>query len=111
MPTLLELAESEYPREFNGNDILPVEGRSLLPIFRGQARSGHESLSWELFGNRAIRQGDWKLVWGASEKQWELYDLKADRSETKNLAAEFPKRVTAMARDWEAWRTRVETGD
>ena len=108
MPTLLELAESKYPREFNGHEILPVEGKSLLPVFRGQKRDGHESLSWELFGNRAIRQGDWKLVWGASEKTWELYDLKADRSETNNLAAKLPERVTTMARDWEAWQERTE---
>ncbi len=108
MPTLLELAKSEYPREFNGNVILPVEGKSLSSVFRGKQRDGHESLSWELFGNRAIRQGDWKLVWGASEKRWELYDLKTDRSETNNLAAKFPERVTAMARDWEAWRERVK---
>jgi arylsulfatase len=61
-----------------------------------------------LYGNRAIRQGDWKLVWGASEKKWELYDLKSDRSETKNLAAKFPERVTTMIRDWEAWQQRIE---
>lgn len=108
MPTLLELAGSKYPTEFNGNDILPVEGKSLLPIFRGQKRDGHKCLSWELYGNRAIRQGDWKLVWGASEKQWELYDLKSDRSETNNLATTFPNRVAAMSRDWEAWQQRIE---
>jgi len=108
MPTLLELAESNYPTEFNGNKILPVEGKSLLPVFRGQKRDEHESLSWELFGNRAIRQGDWKLVWGASERTWELYDLKADRSETNNLATKYPERVTTMARDWEAWQERTE---
>ena len=108
MPTLLELAGSRYPTEFDGNDILPIEGKSLLPIFRGQKRDGHKSLSWELYGNRAIRQGDWKLVWGASEKQWELYDLKSDRSETNNLATRFPNRVAAMSRDWETWQQRIE---
>lgn len=111
MPTLLELAESEYPLEFNGNRILPVEGRSLLPILQGQKQDAPRSLSWELFGNRAIRQGEWKLVWGASEKQWELYNLKNDRSETNDIASNFPKRVTAMIRDWEAWRARVEHQD
>ncbi|APZ90482.1 arylsulfatase [Fuerstiella marisgermanici] len=111
MPTLLELAESEYPLEFNGNRILPVEGRSLLPILQGQEQDAPRSLSWELFGNRAIRQGDWKLVWGASEKQWELYNLKNDRSETNDIASNFPERVTAMIRDWEAWRARVEHQD
>lgn len=108
MPTLLELANSDYPHEFNGNTLLPVEGKSLLPVLHGKQRNGHKSLSWELFGNRAIRQGDWKLVWGASEKRWELYDLKADRSETNNLAAKFPKRVNQMARDWEAWQKKIE---
>jgi len=108
MPTLLELAASKYPDRFDGKAILPLEGRSLLPIFHGKKRDGHESLSWELYGNRAIRQGDWKLVWGASEKTWELYNLKSDRSETQNLAAKYPERVTAMARDWEAWREKVE---
>ena len=111
MPTLLELAESEYPREFNGNRILPVEGRSLLPILQGQKQDAPRSLSWELFGNRAIRQGDWKLVWGASEKQWELYNLKNDRSETNDIASNFAERVTAMIRDWEAWRAKVEHQD
>lgn len=108
MPTLLKLAGSEYPREFKGKEILPLEGKSLLPIFRGKKRKEHASLSWELFGNRAIRQGDWKLVWGASEKRWELYNLKADRSETNNLAGRFPERVAAMARDWESWKEKVE---
>ena len=108
MPTLLELANRTYPHEFNGNAILPVEGKSLLPVFRGRTREPHSSLSWELYGNRAIRQGDWKLVWGASEKRWELYNLKADRSETNNLAAKFPDRVAAMTRDWEVWRKQVE---
>lgn len=108
MPTLLELANSDYPHEFNGNTLLPVEGKSLLPVLHGKQRNGHKSLSWELFGNRAIRQGDWKLVWGASEKRWELYDLKADRSETNNLAAKFPERVNQMAREWEAWQAKIE---
>ncbi len=108
LPTLLELAGSTYPESHNGNDLLPVEGQSLLPIFRGQQRDGHASLSWELFGNRAIRQGNWKLVWGASRKQWELYNLKSDRSETRDLAAQYPERVANMSRDWQAWRKRVE---
>ena len=108
MPTLLELAKSDYPKQFKGNQLLPVEGKSLVPIFHGKQREGHASLIWELFGNRAIRQADWKLVWGASEKRWELYDMATDRSETNNLAAKYPERVAAMSADWEAWRKHVE---
>lgn len=107
MPTFLELAKSEYPAEFNGNPILPVEGKSLTPILRGEERQAHESLAWELYGNRAIRQGEWKLVWGASEKKWELYNLNVDRSEHDDLAAEHPERVEAMAKAWEDWKERV----
>ena len=108
MPTLLELAGSDYPKEFNGQKIVPVEGRSLLPIFNGKQRQPHKSIRWELYGNRAVRQGDWKLVWGASDKRWELYDLRNDRSETVNLAADFPSRVKSMAADWDAWWERMQ---
>ena len=108
MPTLLELGGAEYPEEYDGREILPVEGKSLAPIFRGEEREGHDSIGWELYGNRAIRQGDWKLVWGAGEKRWELYNLKTDRSETNNLARKSPDRVEAMIQDWEAWAKAVE---
>jgi len=107
MPTLIELAESDYPAEYDGKQILPVEGKSLTPIFRGERRNPHDSLAWELYGNRAIRQGDWKLVWGASEKKWELYNLKTDRSESNDLASAHPERVKAMVRDWEDWKKHV----
>ena len=98
--------------EYN-KDIPVGDGRGYEFVGKGwgwaqNAPFRHKLLSWELFGNRAIREGDWKLVWGASEKQWELYNLKTDRSETNDLAAMFPKRVATMARDWEAWRERVE---
>lgn len=108
MPTLLELAGGEYPSEFNDEEILPVEGKSLVPILRGEEREPHESLSWALYGNRAIRQGDWKLVWGASDQKWELYDLAEDRSETVDLASQHPERVEMMKAEWETWAKTVE---
>jgi arylsulfatase len=108
MPTLLELARSRYPQRMNGNEILPAEGRSLLPILHGQECDAHPSLAWALMGNRAIRQGDWKLVWGASDQRWELYNLARDRSETDDLAARYPERVRAMAADWETWAQLCE---
>ena len=108
MPTLLKLAKSDYPAEHEGRKLLPVEGRSLLPVLLGKERDGHETLAWELFGNRAVRRGDWKLVWGASEKKWELYNLKTDRSESSNQAEGNPQKVADMAKNWETWWERMQ---
>ena len=103
LATFVELAETEYPTTFNGHDIIPLEGRSILPILLGETRRPHPSLAWEWAGNRAIRQGDWKLVWDKQVKVWELYDLSVDRCETDDLAARHPGRVEAMSADWFAW--------
>jgi len=108
MPTLIELAGGAYPETSGGEAIPPAEGKSLVPILRGQKRQPHETLCWALFGNRAVRQGDWKLVWGASDQRWELYNMAADRTETRDLSAEHPERVKAMAAEWERWVRKCE---
>jgi arylsulfatase A-like enzyme len=108
MPTFVELAGTEYPSTFDGRTIEPVEGKSLGPLLRDGRRDGHEVLYWYLYGNRAVREGKWKLDWGVSRKRWELYDLEADRTETNDLAAEQPERVTRMAALWREWAERAE---
>jgi len=85
MPTLLEICGAGYPAMRQGKPIPKPEGKSLLPVFRGKKRKGHDSLCWYLFGNRAIRQGKWKLV-AQHDHPWELYDVEKDRSELNNLA-------------------------
>ena len=58
-----------------------------------------------------MRQGRWKLVWSKNEPReinWELYDLASDRCETKDLAAQYPERVHAMAQAWQDWAKRVK---
>ncbi len=108
MATFVELAETEYPTKFNGQEIIPLEGKSIAPILRGETRQPHDSLAWEWSGNRAIRQGDWKLVWDKRIKVWELYNLKADRCETNDLAAKHPKRVKEMSADWFTWARKTQ---
>ncbi|HEX3868957.1 MAG TPA: sulfatase-like hydrolase/transferase, partial [Pirellulales bacterium] len=105
LPTCLELAEGAYPSEHNAKPTAPVEGLSLLPILSGGVRKGHEAIFWEWAGNAAVRQGKWKLVWDTLNKarQWELYDLEADRTELHDLAAQHPERVAAMRASYEAW--------
>lgn len=109
MPTLLELAGGEYPERINGEATLDLEGVSFLPLIDGRAETEvHHQLAWELYGNRALRQGKWKLVWGAGLKKWELYDMEADRTETRNLASVHPDRVTAMSDAWYRWADATE---
>ena len=112
LPTCLELAGATYPRQFKGNSILPVEGRSLVPAFCGREPAPRELLFWEQDGNRAVRQGKWKLAWDIELKRWELYDLEADRTETKDLAATTPEMVKRLAAAYDDWaQSTGHTGD
>ena len=107
VPTLAEAGVAAYPVLFGGRKILPVEGISLLPVLCGRQRVGHEQLWWEFFGNRAVREGEWKLCWDKNARKWELYDLVNDRTETKDLADRFPLRVDRMSQSWLAWAERT----
>lgn len=85
---------------------LPLEGKSLKGVLQGEASQQREPLFWEHEGNRAVRDGDWKLV-AIRGKPWELYDLAADRGEARDLASKFPERCTDMAQLYAAWAKRV----
>ena len=61
--------------------------------------------AFEHEGNRAVREGPWKLV-SRHGKAWELYDLSSDRSETSDQAAGQPERVAKMTASYEAWAER-----
>ena len=115
MATCVDAAEAQYPEEYQGHEIIPMEGRSLLPAF-ANLPIDREALFWEHEGNRAIRMGKWKLVaraWTDSEcgrsglNKWELYDLDADRTELNNLASQYPDRVKAMSASWVEWAQRL----
>jgi len=106
LPTLLEVAGAEYPRTVAGEAITPVEGKSLVPVFRTGTRAPHETLAWEHDGRRAVRAGDWKLV-ADRNGPWRLYDLASDRGEARDRAAEEPARVEELKRAYEAWAKRV----
>ena len=108
LPTFLELAGAEYPKEYNGNQIMPVEGKSMVPLLQGRKREGHDQLAWFWSGNRALRAGDWKVVWDNGPKKWELYNLAADRCETTDLAQAQPERTKTMADAWAQWAKMVE---
>ncbi len=105
MATCVEVGGAKYPTEFDGNKILPPEGKNLLPAFDNQPLT-RDFLAWEHEGNRALRDANWKLV-SLAGQPWELYDLSRDRTELNDLASSEPKRVTRMAAQWDAWAQRT----
>jgi arylsulfatase A-like enzyme len=109
MATCVDVAGATYPEAFQGNPITPLEGKSLAPVLRGGERRGHAEIFWEHEGNRAVRQGRWKLV-SRHPGEWELYDLEADRTEMNNLAGRQPDKAQELVRKYEEWarRARVE---
>lgn len=113
MATCVELSGVNYPSTFKGQEIRPCEGRSLVASFKKDRPGDNRYLYWEHEGNRAIRNGKWKLVYkaGTATKEipwsfWELYDLSHDRTETHNIAAQNPKRVAEMAAKWDEFAER-----
>ncbi|WP_020529628.1 arylsulfatase [Flexithrix dorotheae] len=111
MPTCVELAETTYPDEYHGNKILPMEGKSLLPLIKNGKREDHEALFWEHEGNKAVRVGDWKLVASFPEEVWRLYNVKEDRIEMKDLSSENPEKGKELTEKYEAWANRVGVVD
>ncbi len=106
MATVVDVGKATYPTEYNGQQIQPMEGRSLRPAFANEpiARDG---LFWEHEGNAAVRVGDWKLVRKGLNGPWELYDLSKDRTELHDLSAELPDRAQELQAKWCAWAERA----
>jgi arylsulfatase len=100
MPTLLDAAGASYP-----GDRIPLEGQSLLPMLRGGRPGPERTFFWEHEGNRAVRQGDWKLVAGF-KREWELYNMASDRTELLNLASKHPARVRELSALYDRWANR-----
>lgn len=111
MATCLELAEASYPKNYKGNEITPISGKSLTPLFRQEDRPIHdEPIFWEHEGNKAVRLGKYKLVqdWEKEEKDnWELYDMEKDRTEMHNLAETMPGRTREMVALYVDWAKRL----
>ncbi len=107
LPTLLELAGTSHPGAvYRGDPVVPPRGASMLPLLRGDARAIHPAdyvVGWELFGHRAVRRGDLKIVWDPREGDdaaWKLFDLAADPGEQRDLAAAEPDVLEEMTELW-----------
>ncbi|WP_236974179.1 arylsulfatase [Membranihabitans maritimus] len=105
LPTVLDITGIEYPSEYHGNKLLPLDGKSLFPTFISDDEYiGEErELGWYLYGNRAYRKGNWKIVWGINKQRWELYDMKRDRTEINDLSLKHPEIVNKLSEKWWVW--------
>ena len=93
MPTLTEIAGTKCVEDTDGISIVPeLIGKEAA----GREQEQHEYLYWEIGSQTAVRDADWKLYRKREQSEWELYDLKADISETTNVAADNPHVLEKM---------------
>jgi arylsulfatase len=109
VPTVLELADVEHPDVHNGHKVVPVQGKSWVKMLDGNTRSPRSSsdwLGWELFGNRAIRQGDWKISWHYEPFgtwDWQLFNLRDDPGEQNDLSDKFSEKKDELVALWDEY--------
>ena len=111
MATCLDITNASYPDKYNGYDIQPYMGVSMLPIFEGEEQSVERDLCFEHFNEKALIDAEgWKIVQPSDSKTqaWELYDLNTDRSEMFNLASKYPNRVKAMVKRYLEWEKQCK---
>jgi len=108
-PTILELAGVERPSTYKGRKLAPMQGKSWVPMLAGKTDSPRDSgdwLGWELFGNRAIRQEDWKISWiyePLGTEDWQLFNLAKDPGEQQDLSSKFPEKRKQLIALWDEY--------
>lgn len=99
-PTIVQLAGGEWPTEHEGKRIPESPGESLVKSFRDASAQRDAPLWWLHEGNRALRDGAWKIV-AAKDEPWQLYDLSSDRSETRDQSSDHPQTLERLVAQWE----------
>lgn len=105
MATCIDVSGAQYPTTYDGGEIRPMEGRSLIPICEGEAVEVRP-LFFAHGGKNGVRWGDWKIAC-EQNKPWELYHISEDRAELNNLASKYPERVEELKKMWNEWAVRA----
>ena len=108
MATCIDVAKAEYPASYNGNDIIPLEGISFLPVLQtDNYAKRHEAIGFEHFREKALISSDkWKIVQRPRKNVWELYNLNTDRTEQHDLSGEYPEKLKEMIGKYTEWAER-----
>jgi arylsulfatase len=112
-PTFVELAGGTNATTVGGREVLPMTGRSLAPLLRGEteaARGPDEILAFEHGGQRAVFRGDWKALWIMPPNgtgAWQLFDLAKDPGETNDVASANPAVMAELSDAWERHAAEV----
>ena len=110
VPTFLNLAHVPDPQgSFAGRQVEPIRGKSWVPYLSETADRVYapgDSIGTELFGSRALRQGDWKIT-DIGDGEWRLFNLAEDPGETHDLSLEHPDRKQQLIAAWDAYAKDV----
>ena len=105
--TILEASRVPHPgTSYQGRKVEPLRGLSLAPVLSGKVSAVHKddtAVSWRMFGMRAVRKGDYKLLWliePFGPDKWQLYDLAKDPGEIVDLSAQLPELRGEMIEIW-----------
>jgi arylsulfatase len=103
-PTMMEVAGTEYPDTLQDAPTPILDGESLLPLFKGEARNEPDIIISGFGDNfRMVRIGDWKIV-KVNGEPWELYNLVADPTELNNLANDIPGKLKELVEAYEDYK-------
>ena len=112
--TILDAAGINHPSmSYKGRKVEPLRGRSMMNVINGKSNFVYDNdtaVSWEMLGFRAVRKGDFKLVWlplPFGNDDWQLYDLSKDPAELNDLSQEWPKLRKEMIGIWEQYSEDV----
>ena len=100
VPTIMNLIGIND--SFRKAEAPPLPGSSFSDAFKGETMQKRGAIFFKHRGNRGMRLGDWKVVSSPTDRnKWELYNLKNDRAETTNLAAQFPEKIQQLTQYWQ----------
>jgi len=104
MSTLVDITGAEYPSTYNNQEITPMQGQSLLPVFNGEKTEREKPIFWEWRRGQAVYANGYKIVKNGLDKPFDLYNLQQDPTETQNLADENPEKVKEMEQLFDKWK-------